>query len=90
MAERIENIDLDDANELWGVLTDAERQEFEALLRNGDEEKVLPHWTPWWSPKSHKKQLVEEIDETEKIKRVERYPKVLEIPYISAVEVNLL
>ncbi|XP_015117369.1 zinc finger HIT domain-containing protein 2 isoform X2 [Diachasma alloeum] len=86
LADRIINVNLDDADELWEVLTEAERQEFEALLRNGEEEKLLPHWTPWWSPKNNEKHLIKEVDENERIRMVERCPKFLEIPYISAVE----
>ncbi|XP_063986006.1 zinc finger HIT domain-containing protein 2 [Diachasmimorpha longicaudata] len=86
LADRIRNVNLDDANELWGILTDAERQEFEALLRNGEEGKLLPEWTPWWSSKSNEKQLIKEIDDQERVEMVGRCPKLLEIPYISAVE----
>ncbi|XP_011311884.1 zinc finger HIT domain-containing protein 2 [Fopius arisanus] len=86
LADRIENVDLDDANELWEVLTDSERQEFEALLRNGEEQQLLPNWRPWWSLKNTEKQLIKEIDRNEKKREVEKCPRLLDITYIPAVE----
>ncbi|KAL1461897.1 hypothetical protein WDU94_013760 [Cyamophila willieti] len=60
LATRLENIDLDNAEAVWAQLTDAERAEFESLVSNGDVEKILPVWTPWWT--AREKPLVEEVN----------------------------
>lgn len=49
LAERLNGIDLDDADSVWDKLTDNERQEFEELLRKGDVTKIIIPWDPWWS-----------------------------------------
>lgn len=49
LESRLHNINLDNADEVWSALTDAEKQEFEALIKNGDVEKFLPQWIPWWT-----------------------------------------
>ncbi|TGZ48520.1 Uncharacterized protein DBV15_07058 [Temnothorax longispinosus] len=41
---RLQNVNFEDPNELWSALSEAERQEFEALIKNGEAEKLLPKW----------------------------------------------
>uniref|UniRef100_A0A8D9ALK9 Zinc finger HIT domain-containing protein 2 n=1 Tax=Cacopsylla melanoneura TaxID=428564 RepID=A0A8D9ALK9_9HEMI len=60
LATRLENIDLDNAEAVWGQLTDAERADFESLISSGDVAKILPVWTPWWMPRA--KPLIEEVN----------------------------
>lgn len=88
MSERIKNVDLNNVDELWAVLTDSERQEFEAILKNGEEEKILPLWTPWWSRVEEKK-LVEEVGSSkEENETANNYlPVIVDIPVIKSVEV---
>lgn len=62
LEERLANIDLDNADVLWSVLTNAERQEFEAILQSNEIDKMLPQWKPWWDQTVEKK-LVREVDE---------------------------
>ena len=62
MEERITNINLDNADELWSVLTIAERQEFEAIIQSNDVYEMLPQWKPWWEQIVEKK-LVREVDD---------------------------
>lgn len=63
LADRLNEVDLDDADMVWDALTDDERKEFEALLNSGDVSKILPSWEPWWLFHKEKK-LIEEIGET--------------------------
>ncbi|XP_049813169.1 zinc finger HIT domain-containing protein 2 [Schistocerca nitens] len=62
LSERLEGVDLDDADSVWKCLTECERQEFEALVREGDITDVLPLWEPWWTYRKEKA-LVQELDE---------------------------
>jgi hypothetical protein len=64
LAKRLENIDLNNADALWDCLTETERQEFEAMLQNGDISKIVPAVQPWWECKTRKK-LIVEVDATE-------------------------
>ena len=69
MEQRLANIDLDNADELWSVLTDGERQEFEAILQSNDIEKMLPEWIPWWEQTVERK-LVQELNEVPQYKKL--------------------
>lgn len=64
MAQRLENVDLDDADKVWALLTDSERSDFENLLKNGDVRSFLPEWKPWWSYRDEKK-LIKDLDNSE-------------------------
>ncbi|KAK0166638.1 hypothetical protein PV327_004130 [Microctonus hyperodae] len=82
--KRIENVDLNNADELWSVLTDAEKQEFEAIIRNGEEEKLLPQWTPWWAKSIEKP--VQILDECKNETYKKNCPRIVEIASMNAVE----
>lgn len=60
--ERIKDLNLDDADVVWDALNEDERNEFEALLSQGNVGSIMPQWEPWWMY-SKKKKLVENIDE---------------------------
>lgn len=60
MADRLQDIDLNDANAVWSHLTEAERQEFENILQSNDISKLLDVREPWWTRKIPKP-LIEEI-----------------------------
>ncbi|XP_034938215.1 zinc finger HIT domain-containing protein 2 [Chelonus insularis] len=86
LSERIKNIDINNVDDLWGILTDAEKQEFKASVLNGDVEKLLPQWVPWWNQVVEKK-LVKEIDEEEKPASYEKNcPPIVHISPFSALE----
>ncbi|KAF7987451.1 hypothetical protein HCN44_003213 [Aphidius gifuensis] len=87
LAERIKNIDLNNADELWAVLSESERQEFEAIIKNGEEDKILPLWEPWWTKVDEKKlvEVVDESNDTEK-KLNNNLPVVMNIPVIESLE----
>ncbi|VVC42257.1 Zinc finger, HIT-type [Cinara cedri] len=60
--ERLNGIDLDNSEEVWNLLTDSEKAEFEHLVKSGDITKILPEYTPWWCLPIEK-QLVTEVGE---------------------------
>ncbi|KAK0176862.1 hypothetical protein PV328_000963 [Microctonus aethiopoides] len=82
--KRIENVDLNNADELWSVLTDAEKQEFEAIIRNGEEDTLLPQWTPWWAKLIDKP--IQILDECENETYKKNCPRIVEIVPMNAVE----
>lgn len=60
LQDRIKDLNLDDADAVWNALTEDERNEFEALLNQGDVGSIVPQWEPWWSYRRDKK-LVEDV-----------------------------
>ncbi|CAL7938745.1 unnamed protein product [Xylocopa violacea] len=84
LERRLQNINLDNADEVWSALTDAEKQEFEALIKNGDIEKFLPQWVPWWTYHS-KKKLVEDLDEKSDEQRIE-LPSLIDVPIFNELQ----
>ncbi|XP_076761800.1 zinc finger HIT domain-containing protein 2 [Xylocopa sonorina] len=84
LERRLQNINLDNADEVWSALTDAEKQEFEALIKNGDIEKFLPQWVPWWTYHSNKK-LVEDLDEKNDEQTME-LPSLIDVPIFNELQ----
>lgn len=81
LAKRLESVDLNNADEVWSALTNAERQEFEASLRNGEAVKLLPLWTPWWSLLSGNNKLIEELrNDEEKPDYTVACPEIIDVP----------
>lgn len=73
LGERLNGIDLDDADKVWEKLTHDERQEFMAFLKSEDVAKFVPKWTPWWEFHSDKK--VQEVEEAMRYK--EKCPEIV-------------
>ncbi|XP_073820050.1 zinc finger HIT domain-containing protein 2 isoform X2 [Musca autumnalis] len=48
IAERLKDVDINDADEVWEHLTQEEKEEFKKLLANGDIMKLVPDFKPWW------------------------------------------
>lgn len=46
--ERLENVDLNDADEVWDRLSEQEKLEFQAILNSGDVSQLIPQYEPWW------------------------------------------
>ena len=66
MAERLEGVDLDDADEVWKKLTPEERSEFERMCATGNIESLVPAYVPWWDvPDATKVELVKDITEVD-------------------------
>ncbi|CAK9823671.1 Zinc finger HIT domain-containing protein 2 [Anthophora retusa] len=83
LENRLHNINLDNADEVWSALTDAEKQEFEALIKNGDIEKLLPQWVPWWT--YTKKKLVQEMDEKDD-EETKELPPLIDVPIFTDLQ----
>ncbi|XP_018300825.1 zinc finger HIT domain-containing protein 2 [Mycetomoellerius zeteki] len=83
---RLKNVNLEDPNELWSVLSEAERQEFEALIKNGEVEKLLPKWVPWWTCRVEKKliQLIEE--DIKDVYSNLKYPELIDVPLFNELQ----
>ncbi|KAG6449778.1 hypothetical protein O3G_MSEX006226 [Manduca sexta] len=82
LEERIKNLDLNDADALWNVLTDDERNEFEALLSKGDVGSIMLQWEPWWVGNKEKK-LVKDMDECKD--ELSRCPAIIEVPKLNTL-----
>lgn len=63
MSERLEGIDLDDADEVWKRLSAEERAEFQKMCASGNIQELVPDFVPWWdSEKSSPKiELVQDV-----------------------------
>ncbi|XP_053951085.1 zinc finger HIT domain-containing protein 2 [Anastrepha ludens] len=79
IAIRLQDVDINDADEVWNRLTSEERAEFKNMIDCGEIMKLLPSYKPWWV-KSKNPKIVEIIgDKAEQ-------PDTLNIP---AVEKNI-
>lgn len=66
LLERFGNIDIEntDPDLIWDLLSDKEREEFEAMLSAGDWNKLsIPTYTPWWKESISLVQNEEEEEE---------------------------
>lgn len=84
LEERLQNVNLDDADKVWSALVDSERQEFEALIKNGEAEKLLPPWVPWWTH-GVKKKLIREINE-ETVDYTRECPALIDVPIFDELQ----
>ncbi|KAF5286586.1 hypothetical protein FQA39_LY16269 [Lamprigera yunnana] len=78
--ERLQNVDLDDTQEVWKMLSNDERQEFEAFLRSGEITKLIPKWQPWWTQQIPK---VKEMDKNYPENCPKIYEHIKEFSYIT-------
>lgn len=46
--DRLQNVDLNDADEVWKRLSEQEKLEFQAILNSGDVSQLIPEYEPWW------------------------------------------
>lgn len=77
---RLKDIDLDNSEQVWSVLSHTEKQEFEALIKSGGASKLLQPWVPWWT--THKQPLVASLELTEEDiieKREIEYPVIIDV-----------
>ncbi|XP_071557589.1 zinc finger HIT domain-containing protein 2-like [Temnothorax nylanderi] len=83
---RLQNVNFEDPNELWSALSEAERQEFEALIKNGEAEKLLPKWVPWWTCRMERK-LIQPVEEDIKDAYSDlKYPALIDVPLFNDVQ----
>lgn len=79
---RMKNIDLNDSDAVWSLLTEKERMEFKKKLFSGEVVELLPNWNPWWIEKP--KFPTKECDVPESMKIP---PVKTTIPLLSSVMV---
>ncbi|XP_011640617.1 zinc finger HIT domain-containing protein 2 isoform X2 [Pogonomyrmex barbatus] len=83
---RLQNVNFEDPNELWSALSEAEKQEFEALIKNGEAEKLLPKWVPWWTHHVEEK-LIQSIEEDIKDTYNDlKYPALVDVPLFKELQ----
>ncbi|XP_028160441.1 zinc finger HIT domain-containing protein 2-like [Ostrinia furnacalis] len=88
--DRIKDLNLDDPDALWNALTTDERNEFEALLNQGDVGSIIPQWQPWWMYHKEEK-LVENVDEKDKPTedRMADCPSLVKVPKFTDLTVSI-
>ncbi|XP_037974186.2 zinc finger HIT domain-containing protein 2 [Plutella xylostella] len=86
LEERVKGLNLDDADAVWNALTEDERNEFEALLNQGDVGSFIPQWEPWWNHYEEEK-LVKEIMENSKADKdyMKNCPTIIKVPQFSSL-----
>lgn len=62
LAERLAEVDLNNADAVWERLTDEEKQEFKSIVYNGEIDKIVQPVEPWWKLKLEDK-LVRDLQE---------------------------
>lgn len=77
LAERLDGVNLNNADAVWERLTDEEKQEFKSIIHNGEIEKIVKTVEPWWKQKLEVK-LVRDVQEDEaKLKEIiKNCPKI--------------
>lgn len=91
MEDRLKNVNLDNADEVWSVLTSSERQEFEALIKNGEVEKLVPKWIPWWTYNIEKKLIQDlEMDKANIDATTLNFPPLVDVPIFNELSVKIL
>lgn len=87
---RLQNVNFENPDELWSVLSDAEKQEFEALVKNGEAEKILPAWTPWWTHGVQKKVIELNEEDNKETDTSQTLPSVIDVPLLTELRVMYL
>lgn len=89
LQERIKDLNLDDPEAVWNALTEDEKNEFEALLNQGDLGSIIPQWEPWWTYKKEDK-LVEDMDKKDdaESKALKNCPLLKAVPQITTLTVR--
>lgn len=80
-------MDLNDSDAVWKNMTDAERRDFQELVKRGNFEELLPAWSAWWEQEV---QLVQEIkqDPLTSPSYVANCPKLVKVPPFCELTVN--
>lgn len=85
---RLQNVNFEDPNELWSALSEAERQEFEAMIKNGEAEKLLPEWVPWWTCRVEKKLIQPVEKDVQDAYSSLKYPALMDVPLFNDLQVG--
>lgn len=67
LADRLAGLDIDKLSEeeLWGILSNKEKETFVGLVERGDLTELVPLWAPWWEQHADGgRKLVEVLEES--------------------------
>lgn len=70
LAERLGEVDLNDADAVWERLTDEEKQEFKSIVYNGEIEKIVESVEPWWRQKLEDRLVRDLQEDALKVKKI--------------------
>lgn len=90
LEERIKGLNLDNADQLWNALTEDERNEFEAMLSQGDVGSIIPQWEPWWSYFKEEK-LIQDVDKKDTLEAdaLKKCPLIIKVPEFTKLTVSI-
>lgn len=66
LAERLDGIDLNNADAVWEKLTKAEKEEFKSIVYNGEIENILELVDPWWKQNLEYNKMVVDVEENDR------------------------
>lgn len=76
LADRLAEVDLNNAEAVWERLTDEEKQEFKSIVYNGEIEKFVQPVEPWWKLHLDDKPVRDlEVEEKEVLEILKKCPK---------------
>lgn len=78
LADRLAEVDLNNADAVWERLTDEEKQEFKSIVYNGEIEKIVQAMEPWWKHRMEAEMVRDVKEEEVKVKEIlKKCPKVV-------------
>ncbi|KAL7025254.1 hypothetical protein ACKWTF_013419 [Chironomus riparius] len=79
LGDRLDGIDLNNADAVWDKLTKDEKEEFKSIVYNGEIENIVDPVDLWWKQKLDVKPVVDiEVNEKELNGIIEKCPNVLD------------
>jgi hypothetical protein len=79
LAQRLEEVDLNDADAVWERLTDAEKEEFKSIVYNNEVDKIIQPVEAWWTQKLINLPVVDVEENEKELKKIqENCPKISE------------
>lgn len=77
LADRLAEVDLNNADAIWERLTDTEKQEFKSIIYNGEIEKIVQPVEPWWKLQLEQKLVRDDKEDEIKLKDIlKKCPKI--------------
>lgn len=78
IAVRLSNVDLDDSDAVWSKLNAQERREFQTLINNGEIERFVPEFKPWWQ--NIQIHLIQDLDDEKSSSLNRNLPQLVAVP----------
>lgn len=95
LAQRLQGINLEDAESVWNNLTAEERSEFQQFVASVKAEELVEEWIPWWCKQPVAPKLVQDLSKTAEDKKSDEeegncQPSILEsIPTMMSLTVGV-